>query len=174
MLQSVPGRLPFTRVACGPVSRPVDPEHRVITTNKKARYRFEILDELEVGVALVGTEVKSLRGGLGSIQEAYIKIVGDEMWLVGAHIPEYAFGNSLNHVPTRDRKLLAHRREIQKWSKRVREKGLTLVPLELYFKGSRVKLQVALVRGKRLHDKRQAEREKSDRREMERDRGRRR
>ena len=115
-----------------------------------------------------------MRGGQGSIQEAYIKIVGDEMWLVGAHIPEYAFGNRLNHVPTRDRKLLAHKREIQKWSKRVREKGLTLVPLELYFKGSRVKLQVALVRGKRLHDKRQAEREKSDRREMERDRGRRR
>lgn len=156
------------------MSRPEDPEHRVITTNKKARYRFEILGELEVGVALVGTEVKSLRGGQGSIQEAYIKIVGDEMWLVGAHIPEYAFGNRLNHVPTRDRKLLAHKREIQKWSKRVREKGLTLVPLELYFKGSRVKLQVALVRGKRLHDKRQAEREKSDRREMERDRGRRR
>lgn len=156
------------------MSRPPDPAHRVLTTNKKARYRFEILEELEVGIALVGTEVKSLRGGGGSIQEAYVKIVGDELWLVGAHIPEYAFGNKLNHKPTRDRKLLAHKREIQKWSKKVREKGMTLVPLELYFNRSNVKLSIALVRGKKLHDKRQAEREKSDRRELNREQTRRR
>ena len=156
------------------MSQPVDPTHRVITTNKKARYRFEILEELEVGIALVGTEVKSLRGGAGSIQEAYVRITGDELWLVGAHIPEYAFGNKLNHKPTRDRKLLAHKREIQKWGKKVREKGMTLVPLELYFNRSNVKLSIALVRGKKLHDKRQAEREKSDRREMNREQTRRR
>ena len=121
-----------------------------------------------MGIALVGTEVKSLRAGQCSIQEAYVRIQKGELWLLGSHIPEYAFGNKQNHRPDRERKLLAHRREITKWTKRVRERGLTLVPLEVYFDGPRVKVRIALVRGKKLHDKREAERERSDRREMER------
>lgn len=151
-----------------------DPVRRVITTNKKARYLYHVLDELETGISLLGTEVKSLRAGQCSIQEAYVRIKNGEMWLVGANIPEYAFGNRQNHLPTRDRKLLAHRREIQKWYKQVREKGVTVVPLEVYFSGSKIKLAVGLVRGKRLHDKRQVDRERTDRRDMDRALGRRR
>lgn len=151
-----------------------DPVRRVITTNKKARYLYHVLDELETGISLLGTEVKSLRAGQCSIQEAYVRIKNGEMWLVGANIPEYAFGNRQNHKPTRDRKLLAHRREIQKWYKQVREKGVTVVPLEVYFSGSKIKLAVGLVRGKRLHDKRQVDRERTDRRDMDRALGRRR
>ncbi len=151
-----------------------DPVRRVITSNKKARYQFHILDELETGILLVGTEVKSLRAGQCSIQEAYVRIKAGEMWLVGANIPEYAFGNRQNHKPTRDRKLLAHRREIQKWFKQVREKGVTVVPLEVYFRGSLIKLSIGLARGKRLHDKRQVDRERTDRRDMDRALGRRR
>ena len=149
-----------------------DPARRSVATNKKARHRFEILDELEAGIVLVGTEVKSLREGQCSLQEAYVRIRGGELWLVGAHIPEYAFGNKQNHQPVRDRKLLAHAREIRKWEKQVREKGVTAVPLEVYFQGSLVKVKLGLARGKKLYDKRAAERERSDRREMERARGR--
>ena len=104
-----------------------DPVRRVVTTNKKARYMYHVLDELETGISLVGTEVKALRAGQCSIQEAYVRIKGGEMWLVGANIPEYAFGNRQNHLPTRDRKLLAHRREIQKWFKQVRESRATAI-----------------------------------------------
>ncbi len=151
-----------------------DPVRRVVTTNKKARYMYHVLDELETGISLVGTEVKALRAGQCSIQEAYVRIKGGEMWLVGANIPEYAFGNRQNHKPARDRKLLAHRREIMKWYKQVREKGVTLVPLEVYFSGSKVKIHVGLVKGKRLHDKRQVDRERTDQRDIDRAMGRRR
>lgn len=151
-----------------------DPDQRVVTTNKRALHRYHVLDELEVGISLVGTEVKSLREGKCSIQEAYVRVKGAELWLVGAHIPEYTFGNRANHLPERDRKLLAHRREIRRWNKAVREKSVTIVPLEVYFKGSRVKLRIALARGKKLYDKRRVERERSDRRDAERALGRRR
>jgi SsrA-binding protein len=143
-------------------------EYRSVARNKKARHAFEVLEELECGVSLVGTEVKSLRAGECSIQEAYARIQGGELWLVGATIPEYRHGNSMNHEPGRSRKLLAHRREIEKWSKRVRERGMTIVPLEVYFQGSRVKVKVGLCRGKKLHDKRDTQRERDDRRQMER------
>jgi len=145
-----------------------EPSRRLVASNRKARHRFLILDELEAGIALSGTEVKSLRAGQCSIQEAYVRLVKGELWLVGAHIPEYAQGNRMNHSPTRDRKLLAHRRQIAKLSKAVREKGITLVPLEVYFTDALVKVRVALVRGKKYADKRQAERERSDRREADR------
>jgi SsrA-binding protein len=141
---------------------------RLIASNKKALYRFEILDELEAGVVLLGTEVKSLRGGQCSLQEAYVRIKRGELWLVGAHVPEYAFGNSQNHEPTRERKLLVHRRELAKWDKQVREKGMTMVPLEVYFKDARVKVRIGLARGKRVHDKRAAARRKDDQRDMDR------
>jgi SsrA-binding protein len=147
---------------------------RPIVSNRKARHLYNLLDELEVGIELEGTEVKSLRGGQCSLQEAYVRIRGGELWLVGAHIPEYVFGNRSNHAPTRDRKLLAQRRQIERWSKAVREKGVTIVPLDLYFKGSLIKANIALARGKKIHDKRAKQREMDAKREMDRVRGRRR
>jgi len=143
-------------------------EYRSVASNRKARHTFEVLEELECGIVLVGTEVKSLRAGECSIQEAYARIQAGELLLVGATIPEYRHGNQQNHETTRTRKLLAHRREIDKWSKRVREKGMTVVPLEVYFQGSRVKVRVGLCRGKKLHDKRATQRDRDDRRQMER------
>lgn len=142
--------------------------HRTIARNKRALHEYEVLEELECGIVLTGTETKTLRGGKGSIAEAYGRFRGGELWLVGANFPEYAFGTAFNHVPTRERKLLAHKRELGKWDKRVKEKGVTVVPLELYFSGSRIKVRVALCRGKRQYDKRATERERSDRREMDR------
>ncbi|MFN0242594.1 MAG: SsrA-binding protein SmpB, partial [Planctomycetota bacterium] len=141
---------------------------RSIAQNRRARFEYEILDELECGLALTGTEVKSLRRGQASIAEAYGHVRGTELYLVGAHIPEYAQGNVHNHVPTRERKLLLHKKELAGWVDRVREKGITIVPLALYFKGSRVKIAMALVKGKKLYDKRQDKRDKEDRREIER------
>lgn len=147
---------------------------RPIASNRKARHLYNLLDEMEVGIELLGTEVKSLRGGQCSLQEAYVRIKGNELWLVGAHIPEYAFGNRSNHAPTRERKLLAQRRQIDRWSKAVREKGVTIVPLDLYFKGALIKANIALARGKRLHDKRSKQREVDAKREMDRAQSRRR
>ena len=147
---------------------------RPIASNRKARHLYNLLDEMEVGVELLGTEVKSLRGGQCSLQEAYVRIKGNELWPVGAHIPEYAFGNRSNHAPTRERKLLAQRRQIDRWSKAVREKGVTIVPLDLYFKGALIKANISLARGKRLHDKRSKQREVDAKREMDRAQNRRR
>lgn len=140
----------------------------MIAENRRARHDFEILETLECGLALVGTEVKSLRQGKASIAEAFAFVRRGELWLVGAHIPEYTFGNIHNHAPVRDRKLLLHRREFDAWDRKVREKGVTIVPLSLYFKGPRVKLSIGLARGRKQHDKREREREKTDRREIER------
>jgi SsrA-binding protein len=146
-----------------------DPERlRSIAQNRRARHDFEILEELECGLALRGTEVKSLRAGRASIAEAFAMIRRGELWLFGATIPEYSHGNVFNHVPTRERKLLAHGREIRAWEKAVKTKGVTIVPLELFFRGHLVKIRVALVRGKRLHDKRHTERQKDARREIDR------
>jgi SsrA-binding protein len=141
---------------------------RTIAGNRRARFEYEILEELECGLALQGTEVKSLRGGRGSIQEAYAFFRRGELWLAQAHIPEYAQGNIHNHAPTRERKLLAHRRELLRWEKRVQDRGTTIVPLELYFLGNRIKVRLALVRGKKAHDKREALKEQSARREIDR------
>ena len=141
---------------------------RSIATNRRARFEFHVLEELEVGIALTGTEVKSLRRGQASIAEAYAMVRNGQMYLLGAHIPEYAQGNVHNHEPTRERKLLLHKKEIQRWHARVKEKGVTIVPLSLYFKGSRAKLEIALCKGKKLYDKREDKRSKEDRREMDR------
>lgn len=146
-----------------------DPKtQRLIAENRKARHEFEVLETVECGIALQGTEVKSLRGGKCSIAEAFAMIRRGELWLIGAHIAEYTFGNVNNHPPVRDRKLLVHKRQIAKWDALVREKGVTLVPLSIYFLGARVKVLVALARGRKLHDKREHEREKSDQREIDR------
>ncbi len=131
-----------------------------IAANRRARRNYEILDTLEAGLALSGTEVKTLRAGRVSLEEAYVKLTGEELWLVGAHIAEYEQGNVFNHEPTRPRRLLVHRRERRKWGQKMKEKGLTMIPLRLYFRGRWAKLEIALARGRKTHDKRQETRQK--------------
>jgi SsrA-binding protein len=131
------------------------PAERVVAENRKARHDYEIIDTLECGIALVGSEVKSLRGGKMSLDEAYGRVDGSEVWLLGCDIPEYEKANQLNHKPKRPRKLLLHRREIAKFAGHAFEKGLTLVPLKAYFKNGRVKVLLGVGRGRKAHDKRQ-------------------
>ncbi|MSO58570.1 MAG: SsrA-binding protein SmpB [Thermoleophilia bacterium] len=144
-------------------------EVKVIAENRKARHAYDLLERVEAGVQLMGTEVKSLRSGQAELAQAYVEIRGGEAWVVGASIPEYAQGAGANHRPDRDRKLLLHRSEIERLYERVREKGLTLVPLRLYFKGGRVKLEVALARGRNVHDKRHAIAEREVKRQIDRE-----
>jgi len=151
-----------------PRKQPPD-SSRPIAENRKARHRFEILDTLECGIALVGSEVKSLRAGKLSLDEAYGKIRGGELWLIGADIPEYFNASIWNHDPKRPRKLLLHRREVQKFANKAHEKGLTLVPLKLYFNERGVaKVLLGLCRGKKLHDKREALKKADMKRDMDR------
>ena len=137
--------------------------------NPKARWRFEILDTIDCGIVLAGPEVKSLREGRASIEEAYARFKGSELWLVGMHVDEYRARGYARPEPRRPRKLLLHRAEIFHLRREVERRGLTLVPLRLYF-GERgfAKIDLALVKGRKLHDKRQAERDKSARREIDR------
>jgi SsrA-binding protein len=127
---------------------------KLIAENRRARHEYQLLERYEAGLVLTGTEVKSLRDGGASLQQAYADVRGGEAWLIGAHIAEYGQGNVHNHEPDRDRKLLLHRKEIASLSSKVRERGLTLVPTRLYFKDGRVKVEVALARGKEQRDKR--------------------
>ena len=129
---------------------------KVIATNRKARHDYEILDTYEAGVALVGTEVKSLRLGRASLVDAFATVDDGEVWLRGLHIPEYAMGTWTNHEPRRTRKLLLHKGEILKLIGKTQESGLSLVPLSMYFKDGKVKVELALARGKRAYDKRQS------------------
>jgi SsrA-binding protein len=147
---------------------------RTVASNRRARHDYHLLAEVECGIALTGTEVKSLRQGRASIGEAYGLIRRGELYLIGATIPEYSHGNLNNHEPGRERKLLLHARELAAWDRSVREKGVTIVPLELYFRGHLVKVRMALVRGKKLYDKRETERERSAQRDIDRAMGRRR
>jgi SsrA-binding protein len=147
---------------------------RSIATNRRARHEYHVLEEIECGLALTGTEVKSLRAGRASIAEAYGLVKKGELYLVGATIPEYAQGNVHNHVPDRPRKLLLHKRELGRWERAVREKGITLVPLELYFQGHLVKVRMALVKGKKLYDKRETQKARDAKRDMDRESARRR
>jgi SsrA-binding protein len=128
---------------------------KLITSNRKARHDYAILDTYEAGLALTGTEVKSLRDGKASLQEAYARMEGDEIFLVGMHIPEYRHGNRANHDPTRPRKLLLHRKEIERLRGMLLQKGLTVVPLRLYWKAGRAKVELGLARGKRDYDRRE-------------------
>ncbi|MBX9585226.1 MAG: SsrA-binding protein SmpB [Gemmataceae bacterium] len=127
-----------------------------ICRNRRATHDYEIADRLECGIVLVGTEVKSLREGYGNLDDAYAKVERDEVWLVGAEIPEYTHGNRLNHQPKRPRKLLLHRREIAKFAGKASERGFTLVPLRMYFKDGRAKVELGVGKGKQAHDKRQS------------------
>ena len=141
---------------------------RVITTNRKAHHDYHILDTIEAGVALQGTEVKSLRAGRINLKDSYAEIRDGELYLVGVHISPYEQGNRFNHEPERPRKLLLHKREILKVGYKAREKGLTLVPLRVYFKGSRIKVELALVKGKRAYDKRAAIADREAKRDLDR------
>ena len=141
---------------------------RLVATNRKARRAFEVLDTLECGLQLVGTEVKSLRSGHASLNEAYGQVKRGELWLVGATIPEYSHGNIQNHAPDRPRKVLLQRRQLALWNKSVRVKGVTIVPLRLYFRGHLVKVEMALVRGKKLADKREDQKKRTAQREIDR------
>src|SRR2546423_12067503 len=126
---------------------------KLIVDSRRARHDYHLLDRIEAGLVLTGTEVKSLREGRASLQQAYGDVRGDEAWLVGAHISVYDQGNRENHDPDRDRKLLLRRKEIDSLAGKVRERGFTLVPTKLYFRDGRVKVELALARGKELRDK---------------------
>lgn len=141
---------------------------KVITTNRRARHDYQIAETVEAGLVLVGSEVKSLRDGRANLKDAYVTFRDGEAWLVGAHISPYSFSREGGHQPERDRKLLLHRREIDRIAARVAEKGLTVVPLSMYFKEGRAKVELGLGRGKAKYDKRQALKEKDQKREMER------
>src|SRR5712692_10798851 len=141
---------------------------RTIATNRRARHDYEILETVEAGLVLRGTEVKSLRGSHVTFKDAFATVRNSEMWLIGCHINPYSHGTDANHEPERDRKLLLHRREISRLTGKVAERGLTLVPLRIYFKDGRAKLEIGLARGKKLHDKRSTLREREVRREMDR------
>ena len=140
-----------------------------IVENRRARHDFHLLDKVEAGVVLAGTEVKALRDGKSTLQQAYAEVRDGEAWLVGLHIPEYGQGNRANHEPDRPRKLLMHRREIDRLYAQVREKGLTLIPTRLYFKDGRVKAEIAVARGKELRDKRRDVADRDAKRQIERE-----
>jgi SsrA-binding protein len=142
--------------------------HKLIAQNKKARHDYHILDTYEAGLVLTGTEVKSLRLGRASLVDGFGQLDGGEAWLHNVHIPEYTQGTWTNHAARRKRKLLLHRDEIEKLIKKSQETGHTIVPLQLYFKDGRAKVEIALAKGKKEYDKRQTLREKQDRRESDR------
>lgn len=139
-----------------------------VCRNRRATHEYEVLDTIECGVVLVGTEVKSLRAGHATLEDAYAKIEGGEVWLVGCEIPEYPFGNRLNHKPKRTRKLLMRRSEISRFAGKASQRGFTLVPLRLYFKRGKAKVEIAVARGKQRHDKREALKTAEAKREMDR------
>ncbi|HEY1737833.1 MAG TPA: SsrA-binding protein SmpB [Acidimicrobiia bacterium] len=141
---------------------------KAIATNRKARHLYHVLDSIEAGVALVGNEVKSLRLGRASLSDSFATVDDHEMWLHNVHIAEYAMGGWTNHAVRRKRKLLLHRSQILKWEQRVHESGLSMVPLSLYFNDGIVKVELALVKGKKTWDKRQDLAERDARREIER------
>ena len=142
---------------------------KLIANNKKARHDYFIEDSYEAGISLAGTEVKSLRMGKCSIKESFVRVENGEVYIYGMHIAPYEKGNIFNKDPLRVRKLLLHKYEINKLAGKLKEKGLTLVPLQVYFKGSLVKVEIGLARGKKLYDKRQDIAKKDQRREAERD-----
>ena len=134
---------------------------KVVADNRRARYDYELLETFEAGIQLLGTEVKSLREGKANIAESYATVEGNELVLINSHIPEYSQANRFNHEPRRKRKLLMHRREIDRLAAGVQREGLTIVPLRMYFNDrGRAKLAIALARGKKLHDKRQTEKKR--------------
>src|SRR5215469_1458504 len=142
---------------------------KLIVDNRRARHDYHLSDRVEAGVVLTGTEVKTLRGGEATFKQAYAEVRDGEAWLVGLHVPEYTEGNRANHDPDRPRKLLLHRREIERLASGVAEKGFTVVPTKVYFRDGRVKVELALAKGKELRDKRRDAAARDARREIERE-----
>lgn len=141
---------------------------KIIGTNRKANFQYELLDRLEAGMVLLGTEVKSLRDSKVNLQESYARFIKDELWLLNCHISEYKYGNLNNHDPLRERKLLLSKRELKKLKSKLQEKGLTLVPVKIYFKSSRIKLELAVAKGKKLYDKRETIKKRDTERKLKR------
>jgi SsrA-binding protein len=141
---------------------------KTVARNRKARHEYELLEKVEAGLVLTGTEVKSLRNGKANLEDAYAEIDKGEVWLLGCDIPEYLQANRMNHVPKRRRKLLLHRREIAKLDSKSGEKGLTLVPLSIYFKKGIAKVELSVARGRKTYDKREAIKKQDAKRDMDR------
>ena len=148
---------------------PRDEGIQVVARNKRAVHEYDILDRLECGIVLTGTEVKSLRDAHASLDDAYARLDSGEVWLLGSDIPEYAMGNRLNHKPKRPRKLLLHRREIDKFAGKATQRGLTLVPLRMYFKHGLAKVELAVAKRRQQHDKREAKKKLEVQREIRRE-----
>lgn len=138
---------------------------KIITTNREAYHNYHVLEAIEAGIQLVGTEVKSIREGRVNLKDSYAMVRDGQAWLLNAHISHYSHGNRQNHDPTRDRRLLLHKREITRLQSKIQEKGLTLIPTKLYFKGNIIKCELAIARGKKLYDKRESEARKTQERE---------
>lgn len=138
---------------------------KIVAQNRSASYNYDLLDTLEAGLVLVGTEVKSLREGKGTLREAYAEIRAGEAWLINSHIPEYQPGGPRNHDPLRKRKLLLNRREIERFLVQTQQKGMTVVPLKIYFRDGIAKCELAVAKGKKFHDRREAERQKEAKKE---------
>ena len=145
-----------------------DPNSKLIAENRRARFDYHIESDLEAGIMLYGSEVKSLRKGGSNIAESYASVEGGELWLINSYLPEYLQANRFNHEPRRRRKLLLNASEIYKLAGKIKESGYTLIPLSLYFKDGRAKVEIALARGKKEYDKRQTLREQQDKREADR------
>jgi SsrA-binding protein len=141
------------------------PGARVITTNRDAYHNYHLLETFEAGIQLLGTEVKSIREGRVNLKDSYAMVRDGQAWLLNAHISHYSHGNRQNHDPLRDRRLLMHKREIIRLQSKIQEKGLTIVPTKLYFKGNLIKCELAIARGKKLYDKRETEARKTQERE---------
>ncbi len=140
-------------------------DEKIFSANRQAAYNYHLLERYEAGLALCGTEVKSVREGNVNLKDSYARIQGEEAWLLNCHISPYEFGNRQNHDPVRKRKLLLHRQEIRRLIGKVEERGLTLIPTKLYLKNGRIKCELAIARGKKLYDKRETERRKTTERE---------
>ena len=147
----------------------MDTNFKVVATNRKAGHEYFLLERFEAGIALQGSEIKSIRAGQISLAEAYIRVDGDEAWLEDAHIAPYEQAGQFNHEPRRPRRLLLHRREIRQLWNEVRQKGMTIVPTRVYLKNGRAKLEIAVAKGKKLYDKRQTIAKRDAEREIERD-----
>ena len=144
------------------------PPIKVVARNRRARFEFELLESVEAGIVLTGTEVKSLRIGKASLEEAYAGVDHEEVWLYGCDIPEYLQANRMNHKAKRPRKLLLHREQIEKLDAKISDRSITIVPLQIYFKDGMAKVEICLAKGKKLHDKRESMKKQDAKREIDR------
>ena len=149
-------------------AKPDDSGIKIVARNRRARHDYELLEKVEAGLVLTGTEVKSLRNGKANLEDAYAEVNDGEAWLVGCDIPEYVQGNRENHLPKRPRKLLLHKREIAKLDSRTTEKGITLIPLSIYFKKGMAKVELSLAKGRKTFDKREAIKKQDAKRDIDR------